>query len=62
MVFHIHQLVLLLLALIAVPWMLLPKPFLLKKQHEEVHFSFLVDFFVLVTKAFGCVQMLLTLS
>lgn len=31
------QLVLLLLAFIAVPWMLLPKPFLLKKQHEERH-------------------------
>jgi len=31
-----YQLVLLALALIAVPWMLFPKPFLLKKQHEEV--------------------------
>ncbi|KAK2392595.1 V-type proton ATPase subunit a3 [Trifolium repens] len=31
------QVMLLLLALIAVPWMLLPKPFLLKKQHEERH-------------------------
>ncbi|ONK55895.1 uncharacterized protein A4U43_C10F2060 [Asparagus officinalis] len=31
------QLTLLLLALISVPWMLLPKPFLLKKQHEERH-------------------------
>ncbi|KAK8956628.1 Vacuolar proton ATPase a3 [Platanthera zijinensis] len=31
------QLVLLLLALISVPWMLLPKPFLLKKQHEQRH-------------------------
>ncbi|KAJ6800198.1 V-type proton ATPase subunit a2-like [Iris pallida] len=31
------QLVLLFLALISVPWMLLPKPFLLKKQHEERH-------------------------
>jgi hypothetical protein len=30
------QLVLLLLALVSVPWMLLPKPFLLKKQHEAV--------------------------
>ncbi|KAH1120301.1 hypothetical protein J1N35_003461 [Gossypium stocksii] len=29
------QLVLLLLALVSVPWMLLPKPFLLKKQHEN---------------------------
>ncbi|KAI3959112.1 hypothetical protein MKX01_023788 [Papaver californicum] len=31
------QLVLLGLALIAVPWMLLPKPFILKKQHEARH-------------------------
>ncbi|KHN22210.1 Vacuolar proton translocating ATPase 100 kDa subunit [Glycine soja] len=31
------QLVLLLLALVAVPWMLVPKPFLLKKQHQERH-------------------------
>ncbi|KAK4761320.1 hypothetical protein SAY87_006213 [Trapa incisa] len=31
------QQVLLLLALVSVPWMLLPKPFLLKKQHEERH-------------------------
>ncbi|KAJ7957817.1 V-type proton ATPase subunit a [Quillaja saponaria] len=31
------QLVLLLLALVAVPLMLFPKPFLLKKQHEERH-------------------------
>nr|XP_004500962.2 V-type proton ATPase subunit a2-like [Cicer arietinum] len=31
------QITLLLLALIAVPWMLIPKPFLLKKQHEERH-------------------------
>ncbi|KAL0561131.1 hypothetical protein IC582_001551 [Cucumis melo] len=29
------QIVLLLLALVAVPWMLLPKPFLLKRQHEQ---------------------------
>ncbi|KAJ6842677.1 V-type proton ATPase subunit a2-like [Iris pallida] len=29
------QLALLFLALVSVPWMLLPKPFLLKKQHEE---------------------------
>ncbi|WCJ40923.1 V-type proton ATPase 116 kDa subunit a 1 [Euphorbia peplus] len=31
------QPILLLLALVSVPWMLLPKPFLLKKQHEERH-------------------------
>ncbi|CAL5205413.1 unnamed protein product [Lathyrus oleraceus] len=31
------QIMLLLLALVAVPWMLLPKPFLLKKQHTERH-------------------------
>ncbi|MED6175101.1 V-type proton ATPase subunit a2, variant 2 [Stylosanthes scabra] len=31
------QMTLLLLALIAVPWMLLPKPFILKKQHEARH-------------------------
>ncbi|KAL5129941.1 V-type proton ATPase subunit a3 [Glycine soja] len=31
------QLVLLLLAAISVPWMLLPKPFILKKQHEARH-------------------------
>ncbi|XP_047164346.1 V-type proton ATPase subunit a3-like [Vigna umbellata] len=31
------QLVLLLLALVAVPWMLVPKPFLLQKQHKERH-------------------------
>ncbi|GMN55745.1 hypothetical protein TIFTF001_024866 [Ficus carica] len=31
------QLVLLFLALVAVPWMLLPKPFLLKKQYENLH-------------------------
>ncbi|KAE8724678.1 V-type proton ATPase subunit a3 [Hibiscus syriacus] len=31
------QLVLLFLALVSVPWMLLPKPFLLKKQHENRH-------------------------
>ncbi|KAK2972740.1 hypothetical protein RJ640_019388 [Escallonia rubra] len=31
----LYQLVLLLLALVAVPWMLLPKPFLLKSQHEK---------------------------
>ncbi|GLT30626.1 hypothetical protein SLA2020_054180 [Shorea laevis] len=33
----IVQIVLLLLALFSVPWMLLPKPFLLKKQHEARH-------------------------
>ncbi|RLN18147.1 V-type proton ATPase subunit a3-like [Panicum miliaceum] len=31
------QLVLLLLALVSVPWMLIPKPILLKKQHEQRH-------------------------
>ncbi|CAH1444815.1 unnamed protein product [Lactuca virosa] len=31
------QLVLLLLSLIAVPWMLLPKPFILKAQHNRTH-------------------------
>ncbi|WOL16764.1 V-type proton ATPase subunit a3 [Canna indica] len=31
------QLVLLLLAFISVPWMLFPKPILLKKQHDERH-------------------------
>nr|XP_010934090.1 V-type proton ATPase subunit a3 [Elaeis guineensis]XP_029123038.1 V-type proton ATPase subunit a3 [Elaeis guineensis] len=31
------QLVLLFLALISVPWMLFPKPILLKKQHQERH-------------------------
>ncbi|GAB4837861.1 V-type proton ATPase subunit a2 [Ancistrocladus abbreviatus] len=33
----IAQLVLLFLALVSVPWMLLPKPFLLKMQHEQRH-------------------------
>ncbi|KAJ9674836.1 hypothetical protein PVL29_024018 [Vitis rotundifolia] len=33
----ILQLVLLLLALVSIPWMLFPKPFLLKKQHQERH-------------------------
>lgn len=31
------QILLLLLALVAVPWMLFPKPLLLKKQHQERH-------------------------
>ncbi|AQL08022.1 V-type proton ATPase subunit a3 [Zea mays] len=31
------QLVLLLLALVSVPWMLIPKPLLLKKQHQQRH-------------------------
>lgn len=35
------QLVLLLLALVSVPWMLLPKPFLLKRQHEVCSFKLL---------------------
>lgn len=30
------QLVLLLLALVSVPWMLIPKPFFLKMEHERV--------------------------
>ncbi|KAL5231890.1 hypothetical protein ABZP36_030666 [Zizania latifolia] len=33
------QLVLLLLALVSVPWMLIPKPFLLKRQHDQRHQS-----------------------
>jgi hypothetical protein len=33
------QIVLLLLAIIAVPWMLFPKPFILKKLHTEVPLS-----------------------
>ncbi|KFK32899.1 hypothetical protein AALP_AA6G302600 [Arabis alpina] len=33
----IVQLTFLFLALVAVPWMLLPKPFILKKQHEARH-------------------------
>lgn len=37
---HNYQLVLLVLALAAVPWMLLPKPFLLKKQYQEVCYWF----------------------
>ncbi|XP_021753540.1 V-type proton ATPase subunit a3-like [Chenopodium quinoa] len=31
------QIVLLLLALVAVPWMLLPKPFIMKSQHQSRH-------------------------
>ncbi|BBH09350.1 vacuolar proton ATPase A3 [Prunus dulcis] len=31
------QLVLLLLAFVSVPWMLFPKPFILKKQHQDRH-------------------------
>jgi len=34
--FIFYQLVLLLLAVVSVPWMLVPKPFILKKQHEAV--------------------------
>ncbi|PNT67220.1 hypothetical protein BRADI_3g22870v3 [Brachypodium distachyon] len=33
----IVQIVLLLLALVSVPWMLIPKPLFLKKQHEQRH-------------------------
>lgn len=33
----LFQILLLFLALISVPWMLFPKPFILKKQHEERH-------------------------
>ncbi|KVH88978.1 ATPase, V0 complex, subunit 116kDa [Cynara cardunculus var. scolymus] len=33
----LYHLVLLLLSLIAVPWMLLPKPFILKAQHKRTH-------------------------
>ncbi|KAL5073914.1 hypothetical protein RYX36_012898 [Vicia faba] len=41
------QIMLLLLALVAVPWMLLPKPFLLKKQHKEVYiYNKLIEIFV----------------
>lgn len=39
------QLVLLLLALVSVPWMLLPKPFLLKKQHQDVSRGFFLFWF-----------------
>ena len=35
-IFFWFQLTFLFLALISVPWMLLPKPFILKKQHEAV--------------------------
>lgn len=38
------QIILLLLAIIAVPWMLFPKPFILKKLHSEV--LFVVEFFL----------------
>lgn len=34
------QVILLLLAVIAVPWMLFPKPFILKKLHTEVSIAF----------------------
>jgi len=40
--FVFYQLVLLLLAFVSVPWMLLPKPFILKKQHDAVCSLFLV--------------------
>lgn len=38
------QMVLLLLAFVAVPWMLLPKPLILKKQHENVCCNYLLNF------------------
>lgn len=41
------QILLLLLALIAVPWMLFPKPFILKRLHIEVHYLLNVSFFPL---------------
>lgn len=41
------QILLLLLALIAVPWMLFPKPFILKRLHIEVHYLSNVSFFPL---------------
>lgn len=37
------QIILLLLAVAAVPWMLFPKPFILKKQHEEVCLNFTLN-------------------
>lgn len=55
---------LLFLALVAVPWMLIPKPLLLKKQHEEVCsqpcllFFFLFHFFscMLIIYILRCVS------
>uniref|UniRef100_A0A7N0UKU1 V-type proton ATPase subunit a n=1 Tax=Kalanchoe fedtschenkoi TaxID=63787 RepID=A0A7N0UKU1_KALFE len=35
------QIVLLLMALVAVPWMLFPKPFILKRLHQEISRSFI---------------------
>ena len=35
----VFQVFLVLIALICVPWMLLPKPFILKKRHEETQYS-----------------------
>lgn len=42
---EILQILLLLLALIAVPWMLFPKPFILKRLHIEVNYLLNVYFF-----------------
>lgn len=33
------QVVLVILALVCVPWMLIPKPLILKKRHEQAHYS-----------------------
>lgn len=37
------QVVLLVIALVAVPWMLLPKPLILRKQHIQVRAAFLMS-------------------
>ncbi|XP_020266287.1 uncharacterized protein LOC109841758 [Asparagus officinalis] len=36
-----YKIVLLLLALVAVPWMLFPKPFILRRLHKEISRSYL---------------------
>lgn len=41
------QLALLLLALVSVPWMLLPKPFLLKRQHDVCNFKLFCFLFII---------------